>query len=176
MSKPSWLESIETLARELGCIAEQGHAVCATAESCTAGLIAGAITQVPGSSAWFDRGFVTYSNAAKQEMLGVGAQTLEQHGAVSEATVRQMALGALRQSDASVSVAVSGIAGPAGAVPGKPVGTVCFGFARRAKDGQATYVRTQTLHFDGDRNEVRLATVHHALVGLIEESAEYART
>ena len=137
----------------------------ATAESCTGGLIAGAITDVAGSSGWFDRGFVTYSNDAKIGMLGVRAETLAAHGAVSEATAAEMAAGALAHSRADLAVAVTGIAGPDGGTPGKPVGTVCFAWARK---GGA--VATATRRFPGDRAAVRAATVGAALQGLLERS------
>jgi len=136
--------------------------MCATAESCTGGLVAGAITAIAGSSAWFERGFVTYSNEAKTTMLLVPPSTLEAHGAVSEATARAMAVGALAQSRAHVAVAVTGIAGPGGAVPGKPVGTVCFAWA--ARDAA---VRVETRLLRGDRADVREASVGVALDGLI---------
>ncbi|MCZ8103381.1 MAG: nicotinamide-nucleotide amidohydrolase family protein, partial [Burkholderiales bacterium] len=109
---------------------EVGLAV-ATAESCTGGLVARALTETAGSSAWFERGFVTYSNEAKHEVLGVSDASLRTHGAVSEPVAREMAMGALARSRASLAVAITGIAGPSGAVPGKPVGTVCFGLAMR---------------------------------------------
>ena len=131
----------------------------ATAESCTGGLIAGAITDVPGSSAIFDRGFVTYTNAAKEQMLGVRAATLASHGAVSEAVAREMAEGALTRSDAALTVSVTGIAGPGGGSDAKPEGRVCFGLARR--DGPT---RTETVDFGArGRAAVRDATVAHAL-------------
>jgi len=133
----------------------------ASAESCTGGLIAAACTSLSGSSDWFERGFVTYSNAAKTEMLGVPTRLIEAHGAVSEAVARAMALGALAHSKAQISVAVTGVAGPSGGSPDKPVGTVCFGWAI---DGQAW---TERLRFDGDRDAVRAATVAHALQGLL---------
>ncbi len=133
----------------------------ATAESCTGGWIAKVCTDMTGSSAWFERGFVTYSNEAKQDMLGVQAETLVQYGAVSEAVTFEMAAGALQHSRAHIAVAVSGIAGPGGATPGKPVGTVCFGWA--VKNGT---VRTETCHFDGDREAVRKQSVEHALRGV----------
>ena len=136
--------------------------MCATAESCTGGLVAGAITAIAGSSAWFERGFVTYSNEAKATMLLVPPATLEAHGAVSEPTARAMAVGALAQSRAHVAVAVTGIAGPGGAVPGKPVGTVCFAWV--ARDG-GVRVETRLLH--GNRADVREASVGVALDGLI---------
>lgn len=130
----------------------------ATAESCTGGLIAASCTELAGSSHWFDRGFVTYSNASKTELLGVAAASIEAHGAVSEPVARAMAQGALERSQAEVSIAVTGIAGPGGAVPGKPVGTVWIGWARRGRAPQ-----TVCCHFDGDRHAVREATVAAAL-------------
>lgn len=133
----------------------------AAAESCTGGWIAKACTDLAGSSAWFERGFVTYSNEAKQEMLGVKAETLAVYGAVSEAVTAEMASGALGHSHAHVSVSVSGIAGPGGATPAKPVGTVCFGWAV-----QGGAMRTETCHFAGDRDSVRRQSVEHALRGV----------
>ena len=135
----------------------------ATAESCTGGLIAATCTALAGSSDWFERGFVTYSNAAKTEQLGVDASWIESNGAVSEAVVRAMADGALVHSTADVAVAVTGIAGPSGAVPGKPVGTVWLATARR---GEAT--RSERLWFDGDRTSVRAQTVAVALSRLLD--------
>lgn len=120
---------IEHLAIELGKALGQRGWLAATAESCTGGGVATAITDIAGSSGWFDRGFVTYTNEAKQQMLGVSGESLEQHGAVSEAVVLEMARGALAHSSAAISVAISGIAGPGGATPGKPVGTVWFAWA-----------------------------------------------
>jgi nicotinamide-nucleotide amidase len=134
----------------------------ATAESCTGGMIAAACTDLSGSSQWFERGFVTYSNEAKQEMLGVDAALIARHGAVSEAVVRAMAVGAVRHSRARVGVAVTGIAGPTGGNPQKPVGTVWFGFE---VDGQ---LASETRRFEGDRAAVRDATVRHALQRLLE--------
>lgn len=140
----------------------------ATAESCTGGLIAAACTEVSGSSDWFDRGFVTYSNEAKADMLGVDPAQIEAHGAVSEIVARAMAHGAARRSRARVAVAVTGIAGPTGGSPAKPVGTVWFGFM---VDGRLS---SQMLKFDGDRAAVRAATVRHALQRLAQlvESTE----
>lgn len=129
----------------------------ATAESCTGGLIAGACTDLAGSSAWFERGFVTYSNEAKTELLGVDAALIAAHGAVSEPVVRAMVLGALQHSRAQVAVAVTGVAGPTGGSAEKPVGTVWFGWATPAG------VHTEVQRFDGDRAAVRSATVRHAL-------------
>ena len=133
----------------------------ATAESCTGGRIAGACTDLSGSSAWFERGFVTYSNEAKHELLDVPRELIEQHGAVSEPVAAAMAEGALRHAHAQVSVAVTGVAGPTGGSPAKPVGTVWFGWATPAG------VSTECLRFDGDRAAVREATVRHAIAGLI---------
>jgi nicotinamide-nucleotide amidase len=133
----------------------------ATAESCTAGWLAKAITDVPGSSDWFDCGYVTYSNEAKQRDLGVPAAVLATHGAVSEAVVRAMAEGALRRAGVDVAVATSGIAGPDGGMPGKPVGTVWFARAVRRGAGIDTVASLQ--HFPGDREAVRRASVHYAL-------------
>lgn len=159
------LTAIDRLSEELGRAAHKAGAVFATAESCTGGGIAAAITDIPGSSAWFDRGFVTYSNAAKTALIGVKEETLKAHGAVSEETAHEMAVGALTRSLATAAVSVTGMAGPTGAVPGKPVGTVCFGFAER-RNGKVT-CRTETMHFTGDRAEVRQQTVAHALKGLL---------
>ena len=136
--------------------------VLATAESCTGGLIAAACTDLAGSSAWFERGFVSYSNAAKTDLLGVGAALIAQHGAVSEAVARAMALGAVARSAAQVAVAVTGVAGPTGGSASKPVGTVWFGFAL---PGQLV---SEVRLFDGDRAAVRQATVQHALQRLVE--------
>ncbi|MDM7321765.1 MAG: nicotinamide-nucleotide amidase [Gammaproteobacteria bacterium] len=153
---------IGELAQQLGALLVQQGMMMATAESCTGGWLAKAVTDVAGSSNWFDRGFVTYSNAAKQDMLGVRRETLEEHGAVSEATVRAMAEGALLHSLADVSVAISGIAGPGGATPTKPVGTVWMAWSRR-------HGETMTRHFlfAGDREAVRAQAVMAALEGLL---------
>ena len=134
-----------------------------TAESCTGGLIAAAITEIAGSSAWFERGFITYTNDAKQDLVGVQATTLAQFGAVSEQTVREMALGALAHSQADVAVAVSGIAGPSGGTPQKPVGMVCFAWAWRAGLNRTGEVQVEchTKHFAGDRGS-RPAGCHTA--------------
>lgn len=155
-------EEIDRLARELGSVCKRRGFTVATAESCTGGGIAGAITDVAGSSAWFERGFVTYSNAAKQEMLGVAEDLIEAHGAVSEAVVQAMAEGALRHSPAELSVAVSGVAGPDGGTAAKPVGTVWLAWARRGHPA-----RPAREHFSGARAEVRQQAVIAALEGLI---------
>ncbi|MGA2779248.1 MAG: nicotinamide-nucleotide amidohydrolase family protein [Steroidobacteraceae bacterium] len=136
-----------------------------TAESCTGGWIAKTLTDIAGSSEWFGEGFVTYSNEAKIRRLGVPRSVLESDGAVSEATVRAMARGALDRSDAAVAVAVSGIAGPGGATPGKPVGTVWICWAVRR--GRGMRLVTALKHFRGDREAVRLKTVRLALQGLL---------
>lgn len=134
----------------------------ATAESCTGGLIAATCTDLAGSSAWFERGLVTYSNEAKTELLGVDPALVAQHGAVSEAVARAMVQGALTHAHAQVAVAVTGVAGPGGGSADKPVGTVWFGLAL---PGQ---VLTERCHFTGDRAQVRRATVAHALVRLTQ--------
>ncbi|MBI2308235.1 MAG: nicotinamide-nucleotide amidase [Rhodocyclales bacterium] len=157
---------LETLAAELGARLQERGEVLATAESCTGGWVAQCITTVAGSSAWFDRGFVTYSNTAKAEMLGVGKKTLVRHGAVSEPVVIEMARGALQRSPAQWALAISGVAGPSGGSPEKPVGTVCFAWANR--DGRA---ECETCHFPGDREAVRRASVVHALQGLLARLA-----
>ncbi|MEN3110508.1 CinA family protein [Uliginosibacterium paludis] len=154
-------DEFEDMARQLGALLAQRRWLLTTAESCTGGLVAGAVTAIAGSSAWFDRGFVTYSNEAKVELLAVSPLTLHAHGAVSEETVREMLAGALLKSVAHVALAVSGIAGPGGGTPDKPVGTVCFGWQRRGYP--ATCV---TRHFDGDRQAVRAAAVRVALEGV----------
>lgn len=134
----------------------------ATAESCTGGLIAAACTDLAGSSQWFERGFVTYSNAAKTELLGVDAALIDANGAVSEKVARAMAFGAIRHSNAQLSVAVTGVAGPSGGSADKPVGTVWFGFS---VNGLLT---SEVQRFDGDRAQVRAATVTHALTRLLQ--------
>jgi nicotinamide-nucleotide amidase len=139
----------EDLTRKLAAkLRQKGFRLC-TAESCTGGLIAKTLTDLAGSSTWFDRGFVTYSNQAKIDMLGVQASTLEAHGAVSTEVAQEMAAGALMHSEAQVSVAVTGIAGPDGGSPDKPVGTVCFAFAIQHK------ILTERQYFEGDRARVR---------------------
>lgn len=134
----------------------------ATAESCTGGMIAAACTDLAGSSAWFERGFVTYSNEAKTQMLGVDANLIVTCGAVSEEVARAMAQGAIAHSRAQVAVAVTGVAGPTGGSAAKPVGTVWFGFATPAG------VVSEMQHFDGDRGAVRAATVQYALQRLTD--------
>lgn len=138
----------------------------ATAESCTGGLIAGACTELSGSSDWFERGFVTYSNAAKSELLGVPSALIEAHGAVSGPVAKAMAEGALAHAPVQWAVAVTGVAGPTGGSAEKPVGTVWFGWA--TPDG----AWTECQHFPGDRAAVRQATVAHALTGLLSKMAQ----
>ena len=134
----------------------------ASAESCTGGMIAAACTDLSGSSQWFERGFVTYSNAAKTDLLGVDPALIAQHGAVSELVARAMAFGAVRHSQAQVSVAVTGVAGPTGGSPDKPVGTVWFGFQVEGR------LVSELRHFEGDRSAVRARSVEHALRRLLE--------
>lgn len=134
----------------------------ATAESCTGGLIASLCTELAGSSAWLERGFVTYSNAAKSDMLGVDPEVIATHGAVSDEVVRAMATGAIRHSQAQVALAVTGIAGPTGGSASKPVGTVWFAWATPAG------LHSELQHFTGDRSAVRQATALHSLHKLIE--------
>ena len=135
----------------------------ASAESCTGGWVAQALTAIAGSSAWFERGFVTYSNAAKEEMLGVSAETLARHGAVSEQVAKEMARGALTHSHASIALAVTGVAGPTGGSAEKPVGTVCFAWA-----GAGLAERAETRHFAGDRESIRRQSVEYALTGVLQ--------
>lgn len=156
-------DTLITLAARVGARLRARGMMLATAESCTGGWVAQAVTAVGGSSAWFERGFVTYSDAAKQEMLGVSARTLAAHGAVSEQTACEMAAGALARSRAQVAVAITGIAGPSGGSPEKPVGTVCFAWA-----AQAGVPSAQTQHFAGDRESVRRQSVIAALQGLLQ--------
>ena len=156
-------DEIEQLALALGQRLAIRRLRVATAESCTGGLVAAAITAIAGSSQWFDRGFITYSDEAKTEVLGVPKATLDGSGSVSEATARALAEGALERSLADAAVAVTGIAGPAGGTRGKPVGTVCFGWAVR---GVTTTAAIR--HFSGGREAVRQASVIAALEGLIQ--------
>jgi nicotinamide-nucleotide amidase len=152
----------EDLCRELGELLKSRGWMLATAESCTGGLIAAACTDLAGSSDWFERGFVTYSNAAKTELLGVEPALIDAHGAVSEGVARAMASGAVRRSHAQAAVAVTGIAGPSGGSSDKPVGTVWFGFMAGGR------LSSETRRFEGDRASVRAATVRHALVRLLQ--------
>lgn len=149
------------LATKVGAALQAKRLVLATAESCTGGGVSQAVTEISGSTAWFECGFVTYSNTSKAEMLDVSPALMAQFGSVSEEVAGAMAEGALANSTADVAVSTTGIAGPTGAVPGKPVGTVCFGWAR----GDTTH--TERLVFQGDRQSVREQTVAHALRGLL---------
>jgi len=153
---------LKHLAAKVGKRLEASGGMLVTAESCTGGWVSQVVTAVPGSSAWFERGFVTYANAAKQEMLGVRKSTLKKHGAVSEETAREMAKGALRRSGGTLAVAVTGIAGPSGGSDAKPVGTVCFAFATSRR------ISSETRHFKGNRESVRRQSVVRALEGLLE--------
>jgi nicotinamide-nucleotide amidase len=154
---------VSALADSLGRSLKARGELLVTAESCTGGGVAQAVTAIAGSSEWFERGFVTYSNEAKVELLEVRAATLERHGAVSEETAREMALGALAKSRGTLALAVTGIAGPGGGSPDKPVGTVCFAWARR---GGAAH--SETRRFAGDREAVRRQSVERALEGALE--------
>jgi len=154
---------VNQLAAQVGAALQSHGMMLVTAESCTGGGVASAITDIAGSSAWFDRGFVTYSNQAKIDMLGVSPDTLTRYGAVSEATVREMVTGALQHSQAQIALAVSGIAGPGGGTPEKPVGTVLFAWGIK---GSESIARTSLL--SGNRTEVRKQAVHIALQGIVE--------
>lgn len=158
---------LEALAKTLGDEALKAHVMVATAESCTAGGISYTITDIAGSSQWFDRGFVTYTNASKMDLLGVNASTLEAVGAVSSECALEMVLGALTRSNADIAVAVTGIAGPGGAVPGKPVGTVFLAWGQRGEVPEV--VRKE---FPGDRQAVRTATIQCAIEGLIQRISQ----
>ena len=153
---------MDALARRLGERLKAAGAKLTTAESCTGGWAAQVVTSVAGSSAWFERGFVTYSNEAKREQLGVLEETLQKHGAVSEETAREMAQGALARSRGSVALAVTGVAGPGGGTAAKPVGMVCFAWAT------ARSVTSETRQFPGDREAVRKQSVIHALEGVLK--------
>ena len=156
------MSSIEAIISKLAAALLDRQWVMATAESCTGGLIAGACTDLPGSSEWFERGFVSYSNRAKLDMLSVAPESLRAHGAVSETVAEEMARGACEHTPAQVSVAVTGIAGPGGGSEEKPVGTVCFAWCVNGS------VTSQTMLFAGNRAEIRQATVRHALQGLLD--------
>lgn len=155
------------LAEQLGTLLGRLRIRAVTAESCTGGLIAASITEVPGSSAWFERGFVTYSNSAKHDMLGVDAELFRRDGAVSEAVVLAMARGAIERSKGHISVAVSGIAGPEGGSADKPVGTVWIAWGQKLG-----YAEAHCFHFEGDRRAVREAAAVVALEGLIRRLGE----
>lgn len=151
------------LAEQVGEALKSRALMLVTAESCTGGWVGAAITAVPGSSDWYERGFITYTYISKREMLGVKVETLDEHGAVSEQTVKEMVIGALAASHAQVAIAVSGTAGPAGGTPEKPVGTVCLAWVLRNGEPLA-----ETRHFVGDREAVRRQSVERALAGVLE--------
>ena len=162
---------LQALSQAVGAALLEQKLTLACAESCTGGWVAMLVTASAGSSAWFDRGFVTYSNKSKEEMLGVSPRTLASFGAVSEETAREMARGALARSEAGISLAVSGIAGPGGGSAGKPVGTVCFAWCRRGEPAES-----ETQHFDGDRETVRRRALLHALGGMLGRLKATAKT
>jgi nicotinamide-nucleotide amidase len=154
--------NLHVLSRKVGKALKNRSEILVTAESCTGGWVAQAVTSVAGCSDWFERGYVTYSNAAKREQLGVGRRILERHGAVSEQAARAMARGALQRARGTLAVAITGVAGPTGGSPGKPVGTVCFAWARGRK------IASETKRFRGGRNSVRRQSVMHALRGVLK--------
>ncbi|USR76851.1 nicotinamide-nucleotide amidase [Photobacterium damselae] len=161
------MEHIQALANQLGEALAKQQWVATTAESCTGGGVATAITDIAGSSQWFERAFITYSNEAKMQMLGVQAETLANYGAVSEPVVEQMAEGALTNSLADISVAISGIAGPTGGTEEKPVGTVWFAWA----DKQG-WRKTMVCQFSGNRSQVRYQAITQAILGMLHHLAE----
>jgi nicotinamide-nucleotide amidase len=160
-------DALGPLARRVGARLKKRALKLATAESCTGGWIAQAVTAIAGSSDWFERGFVTYSNRSKRELLGVRGRTLSRYGAVSEETAREMASGALERSRAQVAIAVTGVAGPGGGTRKKPVGTVCFAWSSRRRVAQSV-----TRRFPGTRESVRRRSVAFALQGLLERLEE----
>jgi nicotinamide-nucleotide amidase len=153
---------MKELAQKVGAALKARSLLLVTAESCTGGWVAMEVTAIAGSSEWFERGYVTYSNAAKREELGVAEATLERHGAVSEETAREMAAGALKNARGQVALAITGVAGPTGGSRDKPVGTVCFAWAHGSK------ISSETRRFDGDRESVRRQSVLRALQGVLE--------
>jgi nicotinamide-nucleotide amidase len=161
------MEDINDLAVRVGRTLQQKGLLLAVAESCTGGGVGQAITEIAGSSDWFDCGFITYSNASKTELLEVSAAMIAQHGTVSEEVAGAMAEGAVANSNAHVALSTTGIAGPGGAVPGKPVGTVCFGWTMDHHTSPHAATHTERLIFSGDRQAVRQQTVAHALKGLL---------
>jgi nicotinamide-nucleotide amidase len=157
------MSTFNPLIKEIAALLKNNNWQLVTAESCTGGLISGFITEIPGSSDWFERGFVTYSNLAKEQMLAVPKQLLKQHGAVSEPVAAAMAIGALKHSAGQIAVSVTGIAGPDGGSIEKPVGTVCFGWVAQGC-GPVKTVRKQ---LSGDRQDIRLASCQEALSGVL---------
>ncbi len=165
--------STHLLTEQLAEVLQQHGWMLATAESCTGGMIAANCTNLSGSSHWFERGFVTYSNEAKHEMLGVDSVLISEHGAVSEPVAQAMALGAMRRSQAQVTLAVTGVAGPTGGSADKPVGTVWFAWATPSDTGptlgaETAWVKTECMQFNGDRAAVREAAAQHALRTLLD--------
>lgn len=156
------MNELHQLATTVGDLLSQKNLLLVSAESCSGGGVAHAITEIPGSSSWFECGFVTYSNASKSGMLDIPPALIAQHGSVSEEIAAAMAEGALANCEAHIAVSTTGIAGPQGAVPGKPVGTVCFGWSMHGK------THTERLLFTGDRQSVREQTVKHALQGILQ--------
>lgn len=156
------MDDLNQLAEQVGAALKSRGLMLASAESCTGGWVGEVVTSVVGSSHWYDRGFITYTNESKQEMLGVSAQTLAEFGAVSEQTVREMAAGALKHSRAHITLAISGIAGPGGATPSKSVGTVCIAWAMRSGAELS-----HNFYFQGDRTAVRRQAVVAALQGVL---------
>lgn len=161
-----YMNQHHALSQKLGLLLQEKAWQLALAESCTGGGLAQAITAVPSASSWFERGFVTYSNAAKIELLDVAPETLAQYGAVSEETAAEMALGALRHSHADISLSITGIAGPSGGTPEKPVGTVCFGLAVKNES-----VKTYLKNFKGSRQNIQELSISFALNCLLEAAA-----
>lgn len=159
--------TLSTLAAQLGAALKTRGCMLTLAESCTGGLVAQSITSIAGSSAWFDRGFITYSNVAKTEMLDVSSKTLDDYGAVSEQTAQAMAIGALNNSHAQLSGSITGIAGPDGGSTEKPVGTVCFGWVSKSRPASAT-----TQHFRGTREEIRQQAAIFLMAKLVEIATE----
>jgi len=163
-------QGLEKLATEAGSTLLNAGLVCSTAESCTGGLVAKLLTDKPGSSAWFDHAEITYSNEAKQRMLGVSAETLDQWGAVSEEVVKEMATGSVQSGGSQVACAVSGVAGPDGGSESKPVGTVWIAWASVTAPGKPVQLSTRRCLFDGDRDRIRRAAAAEALNGIIRVS------
>lgn len=155
-------DTLTRLATQVGALLKERKLVLTTAESCTGGGLGFFITAIPGSSDWYERGFVTYSNAAKIELLGVGAKTIDTFGAVSEETAKEMVEGALHNSNANTGIAITGIAGPAGGTPEKPVGTVWIAWA-----GPTFSTQAEVMTFTGDREKIRLSSIEWALVKLV---------
>ena len=153
--------NLDSLSRKVGKALKKKSQTLVTAESCTGGWVAQVVTSVSGSSDWFERGYVSYSNAAKREALGVSRRTIARHGAVSEQTALEMARGALRRGRGTIALSITGIAGPGGGSPGRPVGMVCFAWAQGRK------IRSETRRFKGDRKSVRLQSVIHSLKGVL---------